>query len=221
MVSLLLFAYVVSITFAGSIQALMAFWVADDDTAYEAGFADFNPFKHLGIIDFVFFYFIRFMLGNPIPLDVRQFHSKRRIFLLSVICLSRAFVHILFALIASLSVMVLFKNGNSLGALQAVDELALKTAGGSSSTYVLGMFAVSMTYVNIVLAGISFVRDAVYSFVLYKFAKDEKFVEYAGPIMMFGVLLLFIIFGDTVIDLTQLVVSKSALFIASLMGISR
>ena len=221
MISLLLFAYIFSITFAGSMQALTAYWVADDDTAANAGFADFNPFKHLGFIDFIFFYFIRFMLGNPIPLDVRQFKTQWHGVVLTIVCLSRAVVHILFALGASLGVMLAFRQGNAFGAMQIVEELSTKTAGASSSTYVLGMFAVSMTYVNIVLAGISLVRDAVYSFVLYKFAKDEKFIEYAGPIMMFGVLLLFIIFGDTVIMMTQLLVSKGAELIASLVGIGR
>ncbi len=217
--SLMFFAYIFSITLAGSLQSLVTRWMGDD-TADKAGFSEFNPFIHIGLFDLIFFILTEFMIGTPIPIELRSLKTSWRPLRIFLAFGSRCMVYVSLAVLSLVAMGLLCRFGIPVGDMESiVNSISRLRTESSSHVYVLSIFFVLMTFVNTVLAAFSAIRDSVYCFVLYKFEKDASFIEYANPIMVFGVLLLLIFFGQSIINLFAHLVDLIAASITKICGI--
>ncbi|HAU30187.1 TPA: hypothetical protein DCW54_00925 [Candidatus Dependentiae bacterium] len=202
-----LFAFVFSITLAGTLQAQVSKFMGDD-TAVQMGFGDFNPFIHIQFIDIVFFALLEIMLGRPIPVDGKAIPHRKKIGRFIAIFSTRVITHVVLAVI-SLFAFVFFSTWgatNAPGVSQVLQDpriligLATTSQSGSHAfIYLLGIFSIIMFGINALLGGFCLIRDTVYGYVSYKYAQDARFIEYANPIMVFGVLLLLIMFGGAIL----------------------
>jgi hypothetical protein len=190
-----LFAFIFSITLAGTIQAQISRW-RGDETAVELGFGDFNPFVHIQFIDIIFFALLRLMLGRPIPINGNNFSNKNKIRSFVIVFASRPIIHIL------VSVIAVFMRA-----------FLINISGGSmieqrnSFFFLLSNFSQYLSLINALLAGFCIIRESVYGFVSYKYSQDARFIEYANPIMIFGVLFLLIIFGGLIMNGTEQIIT--------------
>src|SRR3989339_2026109 len=106
--SLMFFAYLFSITLAGTVQSLVTRWMGDD-TADKAGFSEFNPFIHIGIFDLIFFILTEFMIGTPIPIEIRSIRSSWRPLRIFLAFGSRCLVYLSLAVSSLLAMALLCK----------------------------------------------------------------------------------------------------------------
>lgn len=217
--TLLFFAYVFSITTTGSLQARINRWMGDE-SADEAGFSEFNPFIHIGLFDLIFFILVQFMIGSPIPVDIRNIKKNHRPIRLFLTFGFRAIMYLVLAVTASIALALLIKTQVGTKILnQPQSFLSMAEQGTSPLVFVLSLFLGLMKWTTTLLGAFSAIRDAVYGYVLVKFEKDASFIEYANPIMIFGVLLLLIFFGNPVTSACAYVVDAMANGILSLVGI--
>ncbi len=184
-----LFAFVFSITFAGTLQAKISRWMGDD-TADELGFGDFNPLVHVQFLDSIFFIIFEIMLGRPIPVNGSNLPQKNRLGRFFIIFGSRAAFHIVLSLIAIFGRAFII-------------SFMINSQQNNSFMLLLQNFADVLAQINALLAGFCIIRESVYGFVAYHYAKNTRFIEYANPILIFGVLLILILFGGLILNATN------------------
>lgn len=202
-----LFAFVFSITLAGTLQAQISRFMGDD-TAVKMGFGDFNPFVHIQFIDVVFFALIEIMLGRPIPIDGRTIPQRNRVGRFVAIFGARVVTHVVLAVISLFAFAFLStwgaNNAPNMNQIIQNPQILLGLASSAKDTshafiYLLSIFSIIMFGINALLGGFCLIRDSVYGYVAYKHSQDARFIEYANPIMVFGVLLLLILFGNVIL----------------------
>lgn len=186
------FAFVFSITAAGTFQAYVARWMGDN-TASRLGFADFNPLLHLGFLDLIFFALLDLMIGNPIPVNIEHVRSRRRNLRLGFIFESRALAHLICAIISQFFLVLIISSHGAMG-------VANIRAALPSHFYILSIFFGIMTTTNSILAAFTAIRDTMYWVVLYQLEKDSSFASYVNPLLFFGVIIFWIFLAQPIIS---------------------
>lgn len=219
-ITLLFFAYVFSITFAGSLQAIIAKSMGDE-TADEMGYADFNPIAHINWLSLIFFLLLKFMAGQSIPVDIRNIRRSYYKLRLAWVFGSRCLFYLLFSILSILALLLLHSPTTTTGS--AHTALAHMISGMPETTsplvVLLADFCKSMLGANVLLAMFSGIQETVNCIAMYKFEKDPAFMEYFYPIMIFAPLALIFFFGNDVIDVFATVVMALAFKIALIIGI--
>lgn len=218
-VSLSFFAFALSITLSGTIQAYMA-RLMGDDTASRMGFADFNPFIHIGFFDLIYFILIDVMLGNLIPVNILEIKQSRRPLRLFLVFGSRTITHILLAIGTGFS-MILINATAKTAPTASLDPLLMVARMREQlppALYVISLLCAAMTFTNIFLGAFSLLRDTIYGVLLCKFEKDPSFVAYINPIMIFGFLLIWIFFARQIMVLLGGIVAAGVTLCGSMCG---
>ncbi|MCL5436309.1 MAG: hypothetical protein M1549_00325 [Candidatus Dependentiae bacterium] len=217
-VSLSFFAFALSITASGTLQAYIA-RLMGDETATNLGYADFNPFTHLGLFDLIYFVLINVMLGNLVPIDITEIRQNRRPLRLFLLFGSRTMVHLLLAIITGLLMIAITTSWAAMGTTaDPVQLVANLRMGLPPYLYIVSLLCASMTFANIFLASFALVRDTVYGVLLCKFEKDPSFAVYINPILIFGFLLLWILFSRQILALLGAIVSFAITLCGSACG---
>ena len=217
-VTLSFFAFALSITFSGTIQSYVA-RLMGDDTATKMGYADFNPFMHIGFFDLIYFILIDVMLGNLIPVNILEIKRTKRPLRLFLVFGSRTMTHLVLAIVAGF--FMIFINASTVAATATIDPLQLVSnlrANLPPHLYVLSLLCAAMTFTNIFLAAFALLRDTIYGVLLCKFEKDPSFVSYINPIMIFGFLLIWIFFARQIMGLLGALVSVAVTICGSACG---
>lgn len=192
--TLLLFAYIFSITFSGTVQAYVARWYGDD-TADDLGFTEFNPFLFINVFDFIWFLAFKIMIGRPVPFrltaGLNRAHTwwRLRTFFLFA---SRPLCNLFITIIASIISILVCKS-------VFIDLFATASAHQSvSMTHLLCLFCGSLVWANIFLATFESCRQVIHFFVLHKLEKDYRFIEYADYLLVLGPIMLWLFFSRTI-----------------------
>ncbi|MBN2266930.1 MAG: hypothetical protein JW725_01130 [Candidatus Babeliaceae bacterium] len=217
---LLFFAYIFSITLTGSIQARINRCMGDG-TAEDVGFAEFNPFIHVGFLDVIFFVLLKIMFGTPLPVNPSNIRGPYRPLKLGIVFLGRTLIYLFLALFSATGLILLVKSCVMVGAAPknpfALIDIAQQ--GATPLVYVLSLFFGLMVVSTTFLSAFCGIRDLVYGFVVVRFEKDARFVEYANPIMIFGVLLLLVFFADPITNFFLRLVCMGAMAILAPFGL--
>lgn len=220
-VSLSFFAFVFSITLSGTIQAYMA-RLMGDDTASRMGFADFNPFIHIGFFDLIYFILIDVMLGNLIPVNILEIKQNKRPLRLFLVFGSRTITHILLAIGTGFSMILINATAKTVTTTTSLDPLQMVSSMREQLPpvlYVMSLLCAAMTFTNIFLGAFSLLRDTIYGVLLCKFEKDPSFVAYINPIMIFGFLLIWIFFARQIMVLLGGIVAIGVTLCGSMCGL--
>lgn len=189
-----LLAYLISITFAGSFTA----WVAQkmgDDTPADYGFLSLNPIIHIDFFGLVFLMLYNFGWGKFIPRNPGNITGRFRYFKIFMEFIARSLGYALIGMIALILMIVLF-GGQILttpySPMQAFPET-------SSYTIALSFILLSMLYVDMMLAAVSFLVDMC-GMVLALFLEEyPEYAVYASLIMMIVPVILFYLFGSSLV----------------------
>lgn len=213
--TLLLCAFIFSITLSGTVQAYVARW-CDDYVADQLGYTEFNPFLFINLLDFVWFFAFEIMIGRPVPLHlgggINRYQSwwRLRTFLLFA---SRPLCNILITIVALLLGTVLCKS-------IFMDLLAGSAVHQNFTVpHLLCLFCGSLIRANIFLATFESCRQIMHFFVLYKMEKDYNFIEYADYILALGPIMVWLFFHKTIARTLVYVVDCVVLGISKLCGI--
>lgn len=219
-VSLAFFAFTLSITVSGTVQAYVA-KLMGDDTASQMGFADLNPFMHIGFFDLIYFILIDVMLGNLIPINILEIKQTKRPLRLFLVFGSRAITHIVIAIISGFSMILInattrVTTATTLDPVQMVANLREQLP---PALYVISLLCAAMTFSNIFLGAFALLRDSIYGVLLFKFEKDPSFIAYINPIMIFGFLLIWIFFARQIMILLGSVVAAGVTLCGAACGL--
>lgn len=217
-VTLSFFTFVFSITLSGTMQAYVA-RLMGDDTASNLGFADFNPFIHIGFLDLLYFILVDVMLGNLIPINMLEVKRTRRPLRLTMIFGARTITHLTLAIVSGFLMLVI--NASIIPASLPIDPTQLLVNMRTqlpAHLYILSSLCASMTFANIFLSVFALLRDTIYGVLLCKYEKDPSFVSYINPIMIFGFLLLWIFFARQILMFIGGFVSMAVSMCGSLCG---
>lgn len=219
-VSLSFFAFALSITVSGTIQALIA-KLMGDDTASRLGFADLNPLMHIGLFDLIYFILIDVMLGNLIPINIHEIKQSKRPLRLFLVFGARTITHLTLAIISCFAMIIINASAQSsrVTTLDPIQLVANLREHLTPALYIISLLCAAMTVANIFLGAFTFLRDSVYGVLLCKFEKDPSFAEYINPIMIFGFLLIWIFFARQIMLLLGTIVSTAVTFCGSLCGL--
>lgn len=202
---LLFFAYIFSITISGNIQAFCA-KKCGDSTAADHGFTEFNPFLFINFFDIMWFLIFRIMIGRPVPLELRHGIDRRhrwwriRVFLIFA---SRTICNIIIAIFSTITQAVL---------------LSINSSFDGSIISLLAAFCLALSMANIFLATFECCRQIIHFFILYKLEKDYRFIEYADYILVLGPLIIWLLFGQTIITTFSYGINCAVLGIAKACG---
>ncbi len=189
-----LLAYLISITFAGSFTA----WVAQkmgDDTPADYGFLSLNPIIHIDFFGLIFLMLYNFGWGKFIPRNPANITGRFRYLKIFMEFIARSLGYALIGMIALILLIVLF-GGQILttpySPMQAFPET-------SSYTIALSFILLSMLYVDMMLAAVSFLVDMC-GMVLALFLEEyPEYAVYASLIMMIVPVILFYLFGSSLV----------------------
>lgn len=189
-----LLAYLISITFVGCFTA----WVAQkmgDDTPADYGFLSLNPIIHIDFFGLIFLMLYNFGWGKFIPRNPRNIIGRFRYLKIFIEFMARSFGYAFIGMIALILLIVLF-GGEILtmqySPLQAFPEI-------SSYTIAVSYILLSMLYVDMMLAAVSFLVD-ICGMILALFLEEyPEYAVYASLIMMIVPIVLFYLFGSSLV----------------------
>lgn len=179
----LLFAYIFTVTLAGSFRA----WVIEkmgDSTARERGFLTLNPLVHIDPIGIFTLFLFDIGWGRQVPFSPLNIHGKWRSLRLGIAILSGVFVH-LFLVLVTLIALIFFGG---------INGFFLDNANISSLTLALLRIANVFINLNIFLAVIELVVNVILIVTLFltkRYAHYQHYMYYVLSFVPFVILFLF------------------------------
>lgn len=193
LISLITFviAYIISVTLAGCFTS----WVAlkmGDETPADSGFITLNPFMHLDLMGFLFMILFKFGWGRFIPINPHNITGRFRVLKRIVAFLAEPFSYLVISLLSLVGVILLM--GKEV--LYASSGFFDAFPGVSSYSFAISLIAMSMIFVNVMLAVITFLVNMCGLCVIYFMEKYPDYMMYTSLIMV-GVPMLIVYFFRT------------------------
>lgn len=181
-------AYVISVTLAGCFTS----WVAlkmGDETPADSGFITLNPLMHLDMMGLVFMILFRFGWGRFIPINPHNITGRFRIVKRIVAFLAEPFSYLFISLISLVSVIALMGKEVLYASAGFFDAFP----GVSSYSFAISLIIMSMIFVNVMLAVITFLVNMCGLGVIFFMEKYPEYMMYTSLIMV-GVPMLIVYF---------------------------
>jgi hypothetical protein len=207
-----LLAYMASVTLAGCFTA----WVAlkmGDETPEQEGFLTLNPMAHIDFLGTLFIILYNFGWGRFIPINPFNIHGKFRVFKILVAFLAKTIAHWAIGAGALISLIALF--GERI--LVSAAPLAQAFPEASSYTISIGMIFVSLLWVNVMLAVITFILNFCGLAVMVWAEKNPDYLPYTSIIMVIVPIAIFYLVGGWLIKIMFFAITSSGFMIASLL----
>lgn len=213
---LLILAYALSITINGVLQT----WFADkmgDDTAKEAGYDSWNPIVHVDPIGFVAL--IIFKLGWPrfIPITPGNIYRQNFTLRLFLVHALEALIAFLLAFVAFILLLSFFDPQSIRFLIEIIFfrynislSVVTQVLNQYSSAAILGaIFLISFIMLNVFIAALSLILNG-FRFALTALSEKGYSIRYADYILMFGPLLIIMLFADPLRGLFLWLIQKGA-----------
>lgn len=210
---LLITAYFISHTINGSLQATFLN-VLGDPTAKNEGYQSLNPLDHVDLAGFLALFILGIGWLQTVPIDPHSFTGSLRYLRLLIAFALEAMISVSIATLALFAsvyfygyaltihlILKLFTYYSKFFLLFLSSTASLNIASAFSPEYstagVVGAFLlISLVYLNISIATISFIYNGFrYLFVL-GFEKGYAYMEYADYTAIFGPILVIYVFGN-------------------------
>lgn len=207
-------AYIISVTLAGCFTS----WVAlkmGDETPADSGFITLNPLMHLDIMGFLFMILFRFGWGRFIPINPHNITGRFRVFKRLVAFLAEPFSYIIIAIVSLVSVIaimgkeVLFASAGFFDAFPHV----------SSYSFAISLIVMSMIFVNVMLAMITFLVNMCGLGVIYFMEKYPDYMMYTSLIMVGVPMFIVYFFRNQLINFGLGIVQFGGLLICYWLGL--
>ena len=207
-----LLAYMVSVTLAGCFTA----WVAlkmGDETPEQEGFLTLNPLAHIDFLGTLFIILYNFGWGRFIPINPFNIHGKLRVVKILAAFLAKTFAHCLIGAAALTGLIALF--GERI--LVSTAPLAQSFPEASSYTISIGMIFISLLWVNVMLAVITFILNLCGLGVMIWAENNPDYLPYTSLIMLIVPIAIFYALGGWLIKIMFIAITTSGFMIASLL----
>ena len=205
-----LIAYGISVTIAGFLTAWIALKMGDE-TPTQEGFLTLNPFAHIDLLGTVFLILYNFGWGRFIPINPFNITGRFRFARIILAFLAKSLAHLGIALVSLIALLGLFG--------ESVLNQSLTDAYPQSSSYLLaiGMILISMLIVNMVLAAITFFVNMCGMVIMFVVEKHPQYLLYTSLIMVIVPVVLFYLFGHSLLLVTFALIHKIGYFLATLL----
>lgn len=213
-------AYVITTTFAGFMQAWVAYLLGDD-SAQEAGFLSINPLVHIDPIGAFCLFFLGIGWGKFIPIDVDRL---RNWFEVALVFFTRPFSYLLCAF-ASLLALVGYFGGQAINLIMvmvvsdyvSLAALARAYPASSSLTLSIAMILIMIIYIGVMFAVLNLILDGFRCLQLMYAHRIPASPEYEFIMFLIPVLLM-VLFSRSLRLIMSYVITYSAYMILTLFG---
>lgn len=207
-------AYIISVTLAGCFTS----WVAlkmGDETPAECGFISLNPLMHLDVMGFLFMILFRFGWGRFIPINPHNITGRFRVLKRLVAFLAEPFSYIAISIMSLVSVVALMGKEvlcASAGFFDAFPHI-------SSYSFAISIIVMSMIFVNVMLAMITFLVNICGLGVIYFMEKYPDYMMYTSLIMVGVPMCIVYFFRNPLINFGLGIVQFGGLIICYWLGL--
>ena len=185
-----LIAYVVSCTVAGCFAAWIALKMGDD-TPEQNGFLTFNPLMHVDFLGLLFMLLYRFGWGRFTPINPFNIHQPWRIAKTIFAFCAETLAFIVISISSMMFLFLLFG--------REMHILLENFNTGSSYFTAIGLILVSLLTVSAMLSVASFLVNIIGLAVMIYMENHTEYMHYTELIMMAVPLLIFWLFGSSMI----------------------
>lgn len=225
----LAFAYVISVTIIGYLQAKVAGW-AGDSTPEEEGFTSGIPWNYIDLFGFFSTVFLGFGWGRLIPFRPSMVCGPHRTWKVLAVYLTQPLTSLWIALCAfvgniliigptSLCFALHYTLLDSFLRILPINLLAQSAPHVSSAGLVIAMFFMTMISINIFLAIWSSIHNICYHLLYLGSERGYHYMRHAELILVTGPLFLFIFFAPALKLMFLKITSHLAFYIAQFLGI--
>lgn len=207
-------AYIISVTIAGCFTS----WVAlkmGDETPADSGFITLNPLMHLDIMGFLFMILFRFGWGRFIPINPHNITGKFRVLKRLVAFLAEPFCYLVISTISLVSVIALMGKEVLFASAGFFDAFP----GVSSYSFAISLIVMSMIFVNVMLAMITFLVNMCGLGVIFFMEKYPDYMMYTSLIMVGVPMLIVYFFRNQLINFGLAIVQFGGLLICYWLGL--
>lgn len=207
-------AYILSVTLAGCFTS----WVAlkmGDETPAECGFISLNPLMHLDAMGLLFMILFRFGWGRFIPINPHNITGRFRVLKRLVAFLAEPFSYIAISIMSLVSVVALMGKEvlcASAGFFDAFPHV-------SSYSFAISIIVMSMIFVNVMLAMITFLVNMCGLGVIYFMEKYPDYMMYTSLIMVGVPMFIVYFFRNPLINFGLTIVQFGGLLICYWLGL--
>lgn len=207
-------AYIISVTLAGCFTS----WVAlkmGDETPADYGFITLNPLMHLDLMGFLFMILFRFGWGRFIPINPHNITGRYAILKRFVAFLAEPFSYMVIATVSLVSVIALMGKEVLYASAGFFDAFP----GVSSYSFAISLIVMSMIFVNVMLAVITFLVNLCGLGVIYFMEKYPDYMMYTSLIMVGVPMFIVYFFRQQLIGFGLAIVQFGGLLICHLLGL--
>jgi hypothetical protein len=233
---LLVVAYFISHTISGYVQATVTNALGDS-TATDEGYQSLNPLDHIDTFGFLALIILGIGWLQTVPIDPYAFNGRLRYMRLLIAFSVEAFVSLIIATISlcisvigfgyPLTIKLVLKLFTYyskffllfLSSTSTLNIGSVFSENHSTIAVALAFLLVSMVYLNILIATISFIFNGFRYLLVLGFEKGYSYMEYADYVAILGPFLVVYVFGDQLVYYLLRLTEWGACNIACLSGI--
>lgn len=186
-----------------------------DDTPEQEGFLSLNPLVHIDFLGTLFLMLYKFGWSKFIPINPFNMHGKYRLVKVLTAFSAQTWAHLMLALFSLITLIGLF--GEKVLNVIFVQPLSQSFPESSSYILAIALIVISMLVVNTILAVTSFLINMCGVAVMFFVEKHPQYMLYTSLIMLVVPLLVFYLFGTTLILFIFSMIQMSGYYLATLL----
>lgn len=204
-------AYVISITLAGAFTAWIALKMGDD-TAQQEGFLTLNPLAHLDVVGIIFLVLFKFGWGKFISINPFNMGPRYRWLKALIAFLAKPIAFFWIGVASIVGLIVLFGP-------EVIQYIFASSFPAHASSYLLalGLILRSLVIMNSIFTILSLIINLCGVIMLFYVESRPDYMQYVNIAMIGIPVIIFLIFGNTLILFSLTLLIKTAYALALLL----